>query len=464
MNFYHRRSFFVVFTVFFVITTPLIIIYSLGFDINYKETQIQNSLSLRIRTSTPDSVISIDKKQVSKNNFDGNITAGSTSEVLIESPNFYNESIVFSTDKNDNSIIDLSGITLLPKTGDFLQKTSDVVQIISTSDLITKQVGKFYIQQYSPSGYSSTPKLITSNPVLSGKIQQYTEPDPDQIITLEDKSTPWKKLNSKLFYKNGQILSLTSDIWVISSISVFDSKIKNVSFVDNQSLLILDEKGSLWLYNYKTNIATFVDGGYSNFFERENSNQIWLWKNESIFKTEISEIINQRSSLDKFLQFKYPKFAQEDTSKFQILNTYQGYILRAGSTLMYIPDSKPNQWEIISTQAKSLTTSSSHAFWIDAGNQLLSYDFNNNYQKIISEVQDGSITLEYSKESNRLFLYYPKSVVSIWENKDIPNKPIVKRTVQPWVTNQNCYPLLLEKTLYCEQSGNLVSYNFRSQI
>jgi hypothetical protein len=464
MNFYHRRSFFVVFAIFFVITTPLIIIYSLGFDINYKETQIQNSTSIKIKTNVSDSTIVINQKKVGDKNYEGAISAGGNTDIKIQSPNFYDEDFILSTDKESNSIVDISNLTLLPKSGNFIQKNSNLIQIISPTLSIINQDSKFFVQQYAVDGYVATPKIISSVAFLSGKLQQYKEPEQSTLEVIKDNKTSWKKLSSKVYYKNNHILTQNQDYWLISKLNTFDSSIKNIASIDDQNLLILDDKGSIWSYNFVKSTSSFLDSGYTNFFERENSNQIWLWKNDVIYKTDISEITSQRNSLDRFQQFKNPRLLQETNSNFQIMSVYQGYILRAGSLMMYIPDSKPNSWQLISTESKIITTSSSHVFWIENDNKVISYDFATNTKKYLTTAPSSIGYIEYSKDTNRIFMYDNENIFSYWENKDIDNKPLQERKPQTWITNQKCLTSIIEKSIYCEQAGNLVVYSFNSQI
>ena len=48
MRDYHRKSFFLIFAVFFVIISPVLIFYSLGYGFDVDSQQIENSLSIQI--------------------------------------------------------------------------------------------------------------------------------------------------------------------------------------------------------------------------------------------------------------------------------------------------------------------------------------------------------------------------------------------------------------------------------
>ena len=113
MQLQQRRNFFIIFAIFFVICLPFMVILSLGYSINTKNSQLRNSLSIKINTIPQQADIMINDELKSKSPSDISVPENQNLDLKVQLDGFVTQQFKLASENDSNSMIDLSGLWLL---------------------------------------------------------------------------------------------------------------------------------------------------------------------------------------------------------------------------------------------------------------------------------------------------------------------------------------------------------------
>lgn len=446
------------------------ILYSNGFSIN--NTEINNSITIKTETVPRQADILIDQKKTAASPYELSTTDNGILNFSIQKLGFVSESFVISKESNQNSFADLTNFWLLPLTTSISsvskEASADSFKSISNNQIISEnqaiveyQVGNrlsLGIMEFGIGGQVGEVQPISSNAVVGGKSIIELELNTQTKIKLLSKDQEYKKIGNDLFSKNNILLIRKSGYWLSKDLDRVRLKAQSVARINSSSVAILDNEKNLWSYNFDTEQTRFIDTGFSKMKTLSIPSTIWLWKNDTIYRLEPADILSENIIWNRFEYIKNNIIEEQNGQIFDVQNLYQGIVFQAGKYLLYVPDYKKNQWQIISSNAYSLAATNESIFWLDLDKNLWTHNFNNNLVRNLAQNVKLTDKIAYSDGWKRIMLYYPTSVDSIWYNKDIVNNTIKKFSKQSWITNQNCFPKVVERVQYCIENQDLKIY------
>jgi hypothetical protein len=470
MQLQQRKNFFMVFAVFFIICTPFMILYSNGFSIN--NTEISNSIAIKTDTVPRQAEIFIGDKKTAATPYELSTTNTGNIDFSIQKPGFVSEKFVISKENNQNSFADLTNFWLLPQTSTTSSVSREgsaaVIKSISNNQIISEnqtiveyQVGNklsLGIMDFGIAGQVGEVQPISSSTVIGGKSIIELDLNTQTKIKLLSKDQEYKKIGNDLFFKSNILLIRKNGYWLSKDFDKMNIKAQNVARVNSSSVTILDIDKNLWSYNFETEQTRFIDTGFVKMEILSIPSTIWLWKNDTIYRLEPADILSDNIIWNRYEYLKNRFLEEQNGQVFDVQNLYQGIVFQVGKYLLYVPDYKKNQWQIISSNTYSLVTIGESIFWLDTDKNLWSHNFNNNLIRNLAQNIELTNKIAYSDGWKRIMLYYPTSVDSIWYNKDIVNNTIKSYSKQTWVNNQNCFPKVIDRVQYCLENQDLRIY------
>jgi hypothetical protein len=470
MQLQQRKNFFMVFAVFFIICTPFMILYSSGFTLDNNE--IINSIAIKTDTFPRQADIIVDDQKIALTPYEISTTNTGNINLQIQKDGFVSENLVLSKENNQNSFADLTNFWLLPKISSFpttlqnssLQTTISIsnIQIISENQTIVQhQVSNklgLGIMDFGIAGQVGDVQPISSNLITGGKSISELELNTQTKIKLLSNDHEYKKIGNDLFFKNNILLVRRSGYWLAKNLDLLDFKAQSVARINSSSVAVLDTDKNLWSYNFELETTRFVDTGFVKMQTLSLPSTIWLWKNDTIYRLEPADILSENIIWNRYEYLKNRMVEEQVNQNFDVQNLYQGIVFQVGKYLLYVPDFKKNQWQVLSSNAYALATINESIFWLDNDKNLWTYNFNNNIIKNLAQNVELTTKIGYSDGWKRLMLYYPNKVDSIWYNKDIVNNTIKTYNRQNWIPDQNCFPKVIDKVQYCLDKSELKVY------
>jgi hypothetical protein len=446
------------------------ILYSSGFSIN--NTEISNSIAIKTDTIPRLADILIDNKKTATTPHELSTTETGNINFSIQKEGFVSENFVISKENNQNSFADLTNFWLLPLASptSYISKEAPISntkqiansQIISENQSIVEyQVGNklaLGIMDFGIAGQVGEVQPISSSAVVGGKSLIELELNTQTKIKLLSAAQEYKKIGNDLLFKNNILLIKRNGYWLSKDLDKLDLKVQNIARVNSSSVTILDTEKNLWSYNFETEQSRFIDTGFSKMKTLSTPSTIWLWKGDTIYRLEPADILSENIIWNRYEYLKSRIIEEQNGQLFDVQNLYQGIVFQVGKYLLYVPDYKKNQWQVISSNAFSFTTQGESIFWLDTDKNLWTHNYNNNLIRNLAQNIELTDKISYSDGWKRIMLYYPNTVDSIWYNKDIVNNTIKSFSKQTWIANQNCFPKVVERVQYCIENQDLRIY------
>lgn len=446
------------------------ILYSSGFSIN--NTEISNSIAIKTDTVPRQAEILINNNKTASSPYELSTTDTGNINFSIQKPGFVTENFLISKENNQNSFADLTNFWLLPQTSttSSISKEASAAsiktivnnQIISDNQTIVEyQVGDkltLGIMEFGIAGQVGEVQPISSSVVVGGKSIIELELNTQTKIKLLSKDQEYKKIGTDLFFKNNILLIKRSGYWLSKDLDKINLKAQGVARVNSSSVAVLDAEKSLWVYNFDTEQTRFIDTGFSKMKILAMPSTIWLWKNDTIFRLEPADILSENIIWSRYEYLKNQIVEEQNGKMFDVQNLYQGIVFQVGKYLLYVPDFKKNQWQVLSSNSYSFATINESIFWLDNDKNLWTQNFNNNLIRNLAQNVELTNKISYSDGWKRIMFYYPTSVDSIWYNKDIVNNTIKSFSKQQWIANQNCFPRVVDRVQYCLDNQDLTIY------
>ena len=249
-----------------------------------------------------------------------------------------------------------------------------------------------------------------------------------------------------------------SGYWLSIDLDKINLKAQSVARVNSSNVVILDTDNNLWVYNFDIGQTKFIDTGFVKMKMLSMPSTIWLWKNDTIYRLEPADVLSESIAWSRYEYLKNYLIEEQKGQVLDVQNLYQGIVFQVGRYLLYVPDYKKNYWQVISSNAHSLTTANESIFWLDTDKNLWTHNFNNNLVRNLAQNVELTEKIVYFDGWKRIMLYYKDQVDSLWYNKDVTNNTIKSFSRQSWITNQNCYPKVIDRVQYCLQNQDLRIY------
>jgi hypothetical protein len=470
MQLQQRRNFFMVFAIFFIICTPFMVLYSIGFSINFKNTEINKSLLIKADTIPRNAEMLVNNVQTITTPNEFGTTETAPVNVKIQKADFVTEDFVIAAESQQNSYVDLSNLWLLPSVNNTQSssisspqpKNQETKQLISENQAIVEYLAidklTLGIIDIGIGGQVGQVQPINSALIVGGKSIVELDLNSQIKIKLLGTDTEYKKIGNDLFFKNNILVIRKNGYWLTKDLDKNGIKAKEIARINNSSIAILDQSKNLWVYNLETERYRFVDTGFAAMKTLTLPSTIWLWKNNTIFRLEPADILSESLQLNKFEFLKNYLVESEINKTFNVQNFYQGIAIQAGKYLFYIPDFRQNQWQIIASNVHSTTAINETIFWLDTDKNLFGSNFGNNLLKNIAQNIELTDKISYSENWKRIMLYYPTAVDSIWFNKDVINLPIRSYNKKNWISGQSCFPKTVDRVQFCVNDNQLKIY------
>jgi PEGA domain len=446
------------------------ILYSSGYSLNFKSTEIKNSITIKADTIPRGASVTINNNQPATT--PSEITTADTGplNIKIEKPQYLSETFLAIQENQQNSFADLTSLWLLPETASVqtssavspIPKTTLNNQVISESQTLVEfsanNKTNLGILDFGIGGKVGDVQPISTAVIIGGKSIIDPELNANIKNKLLDKTQEFKKIGNDLFFKNNIILIRKNGYWLGRDLDRNILKAQDIARINGTSIAILDQNKNLWVYNIETELSRFIDTGFTKMKTLSTPSTIWLWKKDTIYRLEPADILADNLLIHKYEYLKNSIVESESGKTFDVQNLYQGIAIQTGRYMFYVPDFKRNQWQVVSSNVFSIATLNETAVWLDSDKNLFIKNYANENVKNIAQNVDLTDKIAYSEGWKRVMVYYPTMVKSIWFNKDVINSTIKTYAVQNWIQDQKCFPKIVDRVQYCIKEGELKIY------
>jgi hypothetical protein len=450
----YRRYVYALFTLFFVLVTPFLIIYSLGFEINLDQQKISNTLNINIETLPRGASIKNKGFDIGKTPLEMKAGDGQQIPIKVESDGYKSEEFVFWTAQNTNGSARVTNLSLLPSNWDEITNfdSDEPVGILSSSLILFKNNQQFFVQGYNLGG-------------LVGKKSQV-----DKTLGVSVQTTTWELLSENIYWDrvDNLILAYVGDIWKFVDLSGYPVQAKNIVSTSENQMAILDQSGSLWTLDLGSQELSFLESQVDGIYKTIAPDNIWVWKEGKIFRLSKGYIDNTFFSLEGKLYSQNKSIERlrgvDDSTPvddFYVASVFQGVMFKVENLLYYVPDFDKNIWQVISTNVERAGVDTNTIIWLDKETNLFSYNFvlkeEQGFGKIPLSGNPNTFRLGYYYTWRRVIVYSDKEVYSVWFDKDIINRNVVKYNPVKWI-ELNCLPKIVDRFQFCLTDKKLVAY------
>ena len=449
----YRKNFFTLFAVFFVISLPFLLIFSLGYELNFESQSIKHSLTVQLETVPRNAVIKSQTRQY-KTPLEIRIGENMLTQIELNLQNYHSESFIFSS-LQENTALRLRDIWLLP-TDPFLEfdlKDYTFLNFLSQDYVLLEKDGEVFIQNIGFSGMQSQPSLIS--------IQNHTNLSESRFeILLGD--VFWHPLKQILIYSQPG-----SSDWQVFDLNLLPFSAVSMASLSSFQVLILDNYQNLWVLDLESFDFTFIDSGFNALSFTENPDMLWLLKKDSIFRLERQqnnqrvELRNLNTTRNKYTT--HPIFGRRIQGRqvlsyqdFTVRNIFLGFSFEIQKRLFYVDDSNKSGVLKITNQATKTGASSNTLFWLDQEMNLNSYNLlHNNYRHlsnlkhIFQDSDFSKFRIFYYKRWNRIMIYNQNKVVSYWFDTFNLNSSLISYRPILWIDDKKCFQEVFRNYQFC---------------
>jgi hypothetical protein len=443
-----RQTYFRVFTIFFVIITPFLVLYTLGYNLNLDKKELSSTLLVNVETLPIGANVKINNNPISNTPAEITLQKDKKYEINISKKGFYDEDVSIFSDSQENITTSLKNLSLFPSDSSLLAKPEADTKYESLLNenimLITKN-GEYFLQPFSFGGVQSAPIFVEN---------------PSKIFLKNTQDLDF--LNPGYWFKSDNVLltNLNSK-WTLINMGEGLRKANTVLAVSEDQFLVLDTEKNLWTFNPLTKEWIWLENNITAINYTKSNSFVWILKGLGISRFQVLQNKNIVPQPQSYVEFSKLYEMNEPVESFQVLSAHQGVAIRTNSDIIYIPDYDLKNKVVITNNAKKLFVSGSMIFWIDGDNNLFSYNFLFDSDKFLTKLDAeivDKIHFFYFPGWKRVALYGANEMVSLWLDKEVANSSIIYQ--KPVViSGVQCQKLVQEKTQFCLKDGNLVSFN-----
>ena len=467
MRDFYRHNLFRLFTLFFIIVTPFLTILSLGFNPDFSNGQLANTMSVTVETFPNKSTTRLGNQVVLTDNGEIKTGDGKFVQLDIEKEGYQSERFSLWSRTNQNSLAKLTPLYLLPTEFKSVApipqqqgKEADFTELLSEDILL--------------SGFDSTYRVFTYN--TNSMESNGIEVRNPSAIRL--KTDTWQVLLKDIFWsvQNKALLVKKSSIWQLYSFRSLPFEVATVAKVDDSTVLLHDTRQNIWLYDLTTQQFSFLDSKVGGIAFTATPDSIWIWKADSVFQLSRSKEVVEQWNLNQSRRYQNPHllninqsdltYSSNDSPEFSVQNVFQGIAIYVHGYLYYISDFNLESWRFIARDVSVVAVDSNTLFWMNSSGYLLSYNLSEEFEVSFGRIDlDGSVrdqSIFYYDSWKRIFIYSKSQVISIWFNKDAKanssSAAIIQYTPQQWISNTACYPQLIDRVQFCLHKNELIQY------
>jgi hypothetical protein len=446
-----RRTFFLIFAIFFIATTPFLVIFSLGyynFDINTRE--FENSLTINIDSRPRDIEVFSGDKKIKEGVGELRANSNQIIPLTIKSEGFLDENFSLWAKAEQNTTARINSLWMLPNEKDSTFG-SDYIPIYLLSEnliLLQERIGSmnYFIQNYSFNGYRGNPVKVENidNLMISSQSE-------------------WEEINQNIYWdkKSAQVIIRKNGQWQLKSSLKINKQFRSLAWLNNETVLGLDTQSKLWIWNIGTETLRYFDQDFDGLAYTTIPQNIWLWKRDTVYRFTPSQF-GENTNLEEGV-FAISNDFRSETEKnnnltksfFSVKNLYQGLVFFVDSKLIYIPDFDSSQTTFIANNIQTYTTLDNTLFWIDSNKLLFSYNlYLKNLVSIdrIPELENQNpdlVKIFYYFQWRRIFIYTPTKVIAVWFDKDVINTSIIDYYPVLWIDNKKCLSKVFDRYQFC---------------
>jgi len=456
----YRQTFFTIFAIFYIVLLPFLIILSLGYDVNFQNAKLNNTLTIKVE-SYPRGGNLINYDQKFQTPAELRIQDGKELFLKLETTDFFDESFRFYSKSGQNNTARVLDLWLLPKKSNTLSDFGGKIplSILSENLVLFSRNDEVFISNYSFAGLQGEEIKV--------KKSSATEIKPGNWQTLLE-NVFWQKDLGLVLYKQ----SVSS--WQIFDLNQFSMKFVAVAKVSETDILLLDTETNLWSLNFNSRDLNFLDSGVEGLSFTDSPDSIWLYKPSKIYRLNRSAALQDSINLENFIHTTSPSLSSLGTNSnslsdknFLAKSLFLGMVFNIQNSVYYIPDSNRSNVQVVSSDTLAYGGINSNLFWVDKEQNFFVYDLLLKNQRSLGKLDFKNDELEnlkivYYPKWTRVFVYSESRVYSLWYDTKILNQSILKYYSVLWLTDSSCLPLIFDSYQFCLSENKLVSYKNNS--
>ena len=368
------------------------------------------------------------------------------------------EDFIFRSSKGSNENVRISDLWLLPQKNDTLHDFSsqdrNALGLLSDNLILFEENDKYFVQVYNFGGLQGQAFEIEI-----GQLKRSL------------KRGNFKSILGFGFWEKDQeiILIRYENKWQIIDLQTYPFDIQNIARLSQTQLLTLDKSGQLWMVDIETGEYGFLTSGITELTFTDTPDNIWIWKDDGIYRLDRGFIEPNQFELDsklytsnKLIKEKIKDIDPNRDTIFLVKSIFQGNLIKIAGMIVYIPDFEPDRFNIIAEEVVSLGTDANSVFWLDKEQNLFAYNFfskHDDYFGKLDLVGDPDYwQINYFSGWNRLMIYSSTQVYSIWYDKDILNKSIHRYPVNLWIEDAECLGKVIDRFQFCIKDNKIITY------
>jgi hypothetical protein len=439
-----------IYTVIAFILIPTTLFLSSGSTFN--NAGFSQSMSLKVNTLPAFSNIKIGNYPVGNFSSDIKILDGVTTNINLNKDGYLSENWDIYAPKNQNSILNLDPLYLLPINSLKLESDFQFLTILDTNIAMAKKEDKFFIVNYDITGIKNAFQL-KENFNYSGS----------KSIQLDGRS--YYLPNSNIVITN------LNDEFKVINLSELFVKTKKVFKTTDNEIIILTDDNKVFTYNIINKNLTFAYNQCFDGQESKETNFTFLLCDIGIVQLNKGNILSSDNFNQQKVSFKLPlegiikDLYQKNNTSFKITTSSIGTVLLINNNL-YINQEGLKEWKSIENAVIDYTTFDSKILFFNNNKLLKLIDVNDQFiypMGFFDQIESlDDLKVVFYQPWSRIMLINPNSISSIHYSQNyLPNlitTPSTRPQISTWITNQNCFDKIINKSQVCIENGNLNVY------
>ena len=437
---------------FFVIITPFIVIYSLGYDFDWSNGRLTRNLFLNVQTIPRSAKVELGSGREYTTPAALRISSSTPQQVVITKNGYHPEKFRVWTNLTENTTAYLQSLILLPTTADLVEDLPaerEFLSFLPGNRLLATQNNLLYLYTYSPNSLS-VPVPVT------------TQEDKTQLT-----SSRWEKVGQNTYFDPTTTLVLYLDpelsTWRLQNLTSVVPGAKQVVSVARNRFLILDERGNLYLWSVSRDTVQFIDSGYQGVARMDDTDSVWLRRGRDVLRLNQLQA-TYASLIQAPEQFRFTTLITEpsvEVSPFAVARVYRGVSVLVGEELYFSGDINPQTAGLVATEVEAVGYSEEALFYLSTEGEVQMYNLVYNNQKTLAYIDDTLVTqtrLYFDPVLKRLLVYTPSEVQAIWVDPKNFSNHLLTHSQVTWVRDEICQPATVARAQICVRENKLVKY------